>query len=86
MSTDDASDHDETTPRPRIGEKYAVYRDVDGYGWLMDTCAGGTWSWDIDDAQWFDRPDDAIGALYACDLVEMGVDFTEARFAIIRVK
>lgn len=85
MSTN-ADDNDETTPHVKLDEKYAVYRDVEGFGWMVDTGVGGTWSWNVDDAEWFNSPEDAIGALYACDIIEMGTDYTEQHFVIVRVK
>lgn len=69
--------------------KFAVYRhveaDVENRFWLVDTGVGGTWSSDVEQAQWFDSQDDAIGALYACDLVEPDTNWSE-QFLILRVK
>lgn len=51
--------------------------------WLMDTCAGGTWSASFDDAVWFESPELAATALddgeqevdrETCSLVELKVD------------
>lgn len=73
--------------------KYAVYRrlvdwaadTVEDQHWLVDTGVGGTWSPDVEQAQWFASVDDAIGALYACDLVEPDTNWSE-QFLILRVK
>jgi hypothetical protein len=77
-------------PPTTTSEKYAVYRDnvddAENRFWLVDTGVGGTWSPDVDQAQWFDSHDDAINMLYACDLVEPGANWTEQGFVILRVK
>lgn len=78
----------------QVGPKYAVYRHdpldrgdvVDGFYWLVDTGVGGTWSVDVDEAQWFDSPDDAKAALYACDIVERGHDCEALGYSFPRVK
>jgi len=50
------------------GGKYAVYAHCGM--WLVDTCAGGTWSYSVDDAVWFDSADEARAALGAAEIVE----------------
>ncbi len=47
--------------------KYAVHQS--GNGWLMDTCAGGTWTFDVDKAVWFDSTNEAYEALHAADMI-----------------
>lgn len=70
--------------------RYAVYRfapeDIENRFWLTDTGVGGSWSPDVAEAQWFLTHDDAIGTLYACDLVEPGANWSEAGFLILRVR
>lgn len=56
--------------------KYAVYSSL---GWLQDTCAGGVFSWDIDEAIYFDTVDDAWAALRAAEIVLIGL-------GVLRVK
>lgn len=92
----DLDDDHLTTPRPKLGpdEKYAVYHK--DQGWLVDTGVGGTWSWNVDDAQWFDGADAAVESLYACDIIEYAHEplrsateqpnWVEAGFVIPRVR
>lgn len=60
--------------------KYAIYSSTNG--WLEDTCAGGVFSWDVDDAVWFDSVDDAQGALKAAEIEAEPDD----HFTFVRVK
>lgn len=46
--------------------KFAVYSSM--YGWLQDTCAGGTFSWDVDEAVYFDAVNDAWAACRAAEI------------------
>lgn len=46
--------------------RYAVYHRT--LFWLVDTCAGGTWSCQVQDAIWFESTDDAWAALHAADM------------------
>ena len=46
--------------------KYAIYSPANG--WLQDTCAGGVFSWDVEDAVWFDSHVDAHDALTAAEI------------------
>lgn len=47
--------------------KYAVYDQHVG-GWLTDTCAGGSFSWNVINAVWFDSEYEAQEALRAADM------------------
>lgn len=74
-------------------KKFAIYRHdplerwlVDGFYWLVDTGVGGTWSTNVDQAEWFDSPEDAIEALHACDIVERAVDPRTLGFFFPRVQ
>lgn len=60
--------------------KYAVYSAT--HGWLQDTCAGGAFSWNVEDAVWFDSVVDAQGALAAAE-IEVEPD---DHFTFVRVK
>jgi hypothetical protein len=57
--------------------KYAVYQPATG--WLVDTCAGGTFSWNVDDAVWFGSHIEAHDALKAAEI-------TLSTYQIIRMK
>jgi hypothetical protein len=39
--------------------------------YLVDTCAGGTWSLDENDAVWFASHGDAVAAVIAADVVPL---------------
>ena len=67
-------------------ERYAVYRDREGFYWLVDTAIGGTWSPDVDLAQWFFSHVDAVDALYARDLVKPDANWSELGFVIVRLR
>ncbi len=66
--------------------RFAVYSYKEG--WLVDTCAGGRFSRNVDDATWFDSEPDAVNGLVAADLVERDrLDIALAfEFKILRVK
>lgn len=70
--------------------KYAVYRflleDAENRFWLTDTGVGGSWSPNVDDAEWFDSVDAAIDTLYACDLVAPNTNLSRQGFLILRVR
>jgi hypothetical protein len=57
--------------------KWAVYSKK--RGWLADTCAGGTWSFDVDDALWFDDQGASKDALEAAEIVIETEDIQIAR-------
>jgi hypothetical protein len=65
--------------------KFAVY--LPALGWLVDSCAGGSFNWDVDEAIWFDTEDEANGALVAAhectELFETAILNT---YKIVRVK
>lgn len=65
------------TEEAEAARKYAVYNPA--VGWLVDTCAGGTFSWNVDDAVWFDSHIAAHDALKAAE-IELTV------YQIIRMK
>ena len=48
------------------GPKWAVY-DPTKF-WLTDTCAGGAWSETVEEAVWFDGPQEALAALIVADI------------------
>lgn len=35
--------------------KFAAYSNSNG--WIVDLCVGITWSWNFDDALWWDSPE-----------------------------
>jgi hypothetical protein len=82
MSPDD---DDLTTPRDKLGEKYAVYHDADNHYWLVDSGVGGTWSPDVEDACWWDSPELAINELRATDILGPNDSPVVAGFFILRV-
>ncbi len=53
--------------------KWGVYREE--RGWLIDTCAGMTWSWNVNEAVWYDTVREAIEAIRAADASEIGCQF-----------
>lgn len=55
---------------------WSVYHDE--HGWLIDTGVGGSYSFDVSDAQWFESTTDAIDTLKACDLLEASQDADRA--------
>lgn len=59
------------TPTWRPLRQYAVFHDH--RGWLVDTCAAGTWRADTDNALRFDSEDEARAACKAAD-IELGED------------
>ncbi len=54
-------------------QKWAAYQASDG--WLKDTCAGGVFSWNVDDAIWFDSPADIVAALDGGEIVGNSIMF-----------
>lgn len=56
---------------------WAVYHTE--YFWLIDTCAGGSWSSTVEEAEWFDTPEQAYEALTAAEI-------DHARVAVCRVR
>lgn len=46
--------------------KWGVYRASDE-SWLIDTCAGMTWSHDVNEAVWYDSIKEAKEAVKAAD-------------------
>jgi len=57
--------------------KFAVYCDV--LGWLVDTCAFGTWSWEVVKCVEFDSEWDAKLACEAADIEIDGLVFVRVR-------
>lgn len=45
---------------------WAVYSE--DYGWLVDTCAGGSWDWSVKQAVWFASRLEATDAIYAAEI------------------
>jgi hypothetical protein len=56
--------------------KWAVYSP--SQGWLVDTCAGGAFAWNVDEAMWFDTEEEAVQALAAAE-IEVLDDFKFTR-------
>jgi hypothetical protein len=48
------------------GAKWAVYHRKSF--WLTDTCAGGSWSSTVEEAEWFDTETAAAEALAAAEI------------------
>jgi len=44
-----------------MSPKYGIYDSASG--WLVDTCAGMTWSFNVDEACWFDSHGEALNAV-----------------------
>jgi len=63
--------------------KFAVYST--NAGWLQDTCAGGLYSWDTDDAVWFTSEQEAFAALVGADIIK-ALDLLPSHLLILRVK
>jgi hypothetical protein len=65
--------------------KWAAYHVENG--WLVDTGVGGTYSFDVDQAQWFDSMMHANDQLVATDILPADLK-AEARadFLFVRVK
>jgi hypothetical protein len=59
------------------GKRYAVYHP--SLYWLVDTCAGGSWSETVEEASWFMSPDDAALALAAAEIAEPDVVICRVR-------
>jgi hypothetical protein len=57
--------------------KYAVYSHE--IGWLVDTCAFGTWSWKVVECVEFDSEWDAKLACEAADIEIDGLVFVRVR-------
>lgn len=69
--------------------RWAVYRyltNLSCWGWVMDTCAGGVYSNDVDEAKWWSSPDEAANELRACDMLDPWRDPAAAGFHVVRVK
>ena len=64
-----------TTQEP----KWAVYHHK--LFWLADTCAGGTWSSTVEEAEWFDTADDA-----AKQIAEAEIEIDPHDIVICRVR
>lgn len=47
------------------GPKWAVYSPE--LFWMTDTCAGGSWSPTVEEAEWFDSPGEASEAFAATE-------------------
>lgn len=45
---------------------FAVYHPM--LFWLTDTCAGGTWSSDVDDGVWFGTIESAMDAIRSANI------------------
>ena len=45
---------------------FALYHP--GMGWLVDTCAGGSFSWDVVNATWWDSELEAFDALRGAEI------------------
>jgi hypothetical protein len=57
------------------------------HGWLIDTGVGGSYSHDVDDAQWFETHDDACETLVATDIVDKSASWPPFHpFVILRIK
>jgi hypothetical protein len=56
---------------------WAVYHDE--YFWLTDTCAGGSWSSTVEEAEWYDTDTEAWEALTAAEI-------DRARVHVVRVR
>lgn len=69
--------------------KVAVYVTAGvNVGWVADTGVGGTFSWNADDAKWWDSEDAAISELVACDLLDPSVHHRSAiqTYVVVRVR
>ena len=55
------------------------------HGWLTDTGVGGSYSMDIDDAQWFWSDSEAVDTLGATDIATPE-EINNGPFAIMRIK
>lgn len=71
--------------------KWGVYHVE--HGWLVDTGVGGTYSFDVDQAQWFGSEEFAKATLKATDIIPSikGWPSTEwlaelAKFLFVRLK
>lgn len=64
--------------------KFAVYKD--GEYWLTDTGVGGSFSPNVDDAQWWGSPAEAMGSLRECDLIPRDALPSAHGYHILRVK
>lgn len=61
-------------------QAYAVYHATQG--WLVDTCAGGTWGWEVAHALWFPSNKAAIDCLREADMCSADAN----RYFVLRVQ
>lgn len=75
-----------TAPRfNRVGKtSFGVYHR--SKGWLVDTGVGGTFSWDVDQAGWWDTEHHAITELVECDLIPRPGPTTKLTEEILRTR
>lgn len=64
--------------------RYAVYHHE--YLWLVDTCAGGTWSTQVSEAAWFSSEREASDAIRAAGIARIEATFPGAIVVICRVR
>lgn len=67
--------------------KFAVYvTSGNQVGWVTDTGAGGTFSWSVDDAKWWNSESDADAELVACDLLTITGSSPITSYFVLRVR
>ncbi len=59
------------------GDKIALYSPI--VGWLVDTCVGGEFSFDVEQALWFDSEEEIEEAIEAAEISLDEYVFTKVR-------